>query len=283
MTLTTMFLTRDPQIARIAEQSGVDWIFVDLERIGKVDRQGHLDTVISDHSVEDVRAVRAVVDAARLLVRVDPIHPGSAEQVDEVIDAGADVVMLPYFRSAREVREFVGLVDGRAEVCLLLETREAAESIDEVLAVDGIDHVHIGLNDLRLSWGRQFMFELLADSTVEQLCRRIGQAGVPYGFGGVGRLGAGDLPAELILGEHYRLGSSMVILSRSFCDASKQPREVVSEQLPREVARLRELEAVLADSDAKFFEKNRAEVVSQVRTIVARKEAAATQQGETVR
>ena len=45
--------------------------------------------------------------------------------------------------------------------------------------------------------------------------------GIPYGFGGIAQLGQGTLPAENIIAEHYRLGSSMAILSRSFCNTKK--------------------------------------------------------------
>ncbi|AQP45767.1 hypothetical protein [Tessaracoccus flavus] len=96
------------------------------------------------------------------------------------------------------------------------------------------------------------MFELLTDGTVESLCRRLSQAGVRYGFGGVARLGRGDLPAERIVAEHVRLGSSMAILSRAFCD-------------------LREHEATLSAMDAGFFEANRQQVVDVVAEIAARK------------
>ena len=65
------------------------------------------------------------------------------------------------------------------------------------------------------------MFELLADGTVESLCLKFKKAGIPYGFGGVASIGTGKLPAEAILKEHYRLGSSMVILSRTFCNVNK--------------------------------------------------------------
>ena len=39
---------------------------------------------------------------------------------------------------------------------------------------------------------------------------------MPFGFGGIARIGDGMLPAEKILAEHIRLGSSSVILSRTF-------------------------------------------------------------------
>ena len=35
MSLKLMYLTNNENIAKIAEESGVDWIFIDLETIGK--------------------------------------------------------------------------------------------------------------------------------------------------------------------------------------------------------------------------------------------------------
>lgn len=40
-----MYITNRPEVAHIAELSGVDRIFVDLETIGKQERQGGMDTV----------------------------------------------------------------------------------------------------------------------------------------------------------------------------------------------------------------------------------------------
>ena len=43
--LDLIYITNNPQVAKIAEDSGVDWIFVDMEFIGKDDRQGGLDKI----------------------------------------------------------------------------------------------------------------------------------------------------------------------------------------------------------------------------------------------
>ena len=80
------------------------------------------------------------------------------------------------------------------------------DNIDSILAVQGIDYVHIGLNDLHLGYGMKFMFELLTDGTVEKLCNKLKEKGITYGFGGIAQLGQGTLPAEHIIAEHYRLG-----------------------------------------------------------------------------
>jgi hypothetical protein len=97
-----------------------------------------------------------------------------------------------------------------------LETIDGVNLLEDLLKINEIDYIHIGLNDLHLEMKKTFMFELLADGTVDSIVEKIKTSKIPYGFGGVARIGEGLLPAENILAEHYRLGSSMVILSRSF-------------------------------------------------------------------
>lgn len=220
--LKLFYITNHPEIAKIVQDAGVDRIFVDMEYIGKEERQPGMDTVKNHHTIDDVKALRTVLDKSELLVRINPIHRASEKEIEEVIDAGADVIMLPMWRSLQEVKTFVKLVNKRAKTLLLLETDEAVKCLDEVLQLDGIDEIHIGLNDLHLSQGKRFLFELLVDGTVDALAEKIKTKGIPFGVGGVGSVGDySPFPAENVIAEHYRLGSSMVILSRSFCDASK--------------------------------------------------------------
>ncbi len=182
-----MYITNRTDVALIAQNAGVDRIFVDMEYIGKDLRQGGLDTVQSHHTIEDVKAIRSVLKQSKLLVRCNPIHCAtkdylsSAREIDEIVKAGADIIMLPYFKTVREVKLFIDLVAGRAKTCLLLETSEAQEIIDDILELRGIDEIYIGLNDLHLSKGMTFMFELLADGTVEMLTEKF--SGVTYKLG----------------------------------------------------------------------------------------------------
>ena len=253
-----MYITNDVQVARMAEEAGVDRIFVDLETLGKAERQGGMDTVQSKHTVADVERMRSAVTGAKLLVRVNPIHDGSSEEINSVIAAGADIVMLPMYKTPREAEKFISFVGGRAKTMLLLETKEADACLCETLELDGIDEMYIGLNDLHLSYGRRFMFDLLADGTVERITRRIAQRGIPYGFGGIAAIGTGTLPAERILAEHVRLGSSSVILSRSFCNYEKiSDYGEIKRIFDGGVKALRDEEAALRAKDEAFFEENR--------------------------
>ena len=69
-----MYITNRPEVAHIAELSGVDRIFVDLETIGKQERQGGMDTVQSHHTLDDVAVVGNSIDRTELLVRSNPIQ-----------------------------------------------------------------------------------------------------------------------------------------------------------------------------------------------------------------
>ena len=160
---------------------------------------------------------------------------------------------------------------GRAKTLFLLETKEAAALIDDILALGVIDEVHIGLNDLHLSLQKKFMFELLSDGTVEKLCKKIAAHGIPYGFGGIARLGYGMLPAEYVICEHYRLGSGAAILSRSFANMNNVTDiGEIKSIFEIETARIREYEQGLASYSADEFEKNRLETVRLVNKITER-------------
>ncbi len=264
-----MYLTCDPDAARRAEAAGVDRIFLDLEILGKEERQGHLDTVVSHSSLEDVSRLRAAVTKAELLVRCNPVHPGLKCEIDRIILDGADVIMLPYFKTAEDVRSFLSMVDGRVKTVLLFETAEAVENIDEILSLDGIDEVYIGLNDLHLSYNMKFMFELLADGTVERMCKKFSDRGIPYGFGGVAKIGEGMLLSDDVVAEHKRLGSTCAILSRTFRNEVDASRPIDDFAKEIDLLRNREFEVSLWD-DARF-EENRQRVISTVAAIVESK------------
>lgn len=265
MPVRLLFLTKDPEVGRVAERAGVDWIFVDLEYRGKSDRQGGRDTVISAHSLADVAVMRAAITSAQLLVRINPVGEWSAAEIDGAIAAGADIVMLPFFTSAEEVAEFVRLVGGRAKTCLLIETMGAVEAIDAILAVPGLDYLHVGLNDIHIERGTRFMFEFIADGSLDALAFKLRASGIPFGVGGMARIGEKVPPAEAILAEHYRLGSTGVILSRTFCAAAKIGDMAELERLfVSGVADIRACEAELAVADAAFFERNRVKTREQI-------------------
>ena len=225
-------ITRDPALAALCDAAGVDRIGVDIERLGKTSRQGHVPNArISDHELGQLRALGAVVRHATLFARLNPLHDGSGAEIDEALDAGARVLMLPFFRTAGEVERFVRLVDGRASVSLLLETITAAVRLHEVLAVDGIGEIIVGMNDMSLSCGLPDLFELHGSDLLDHLAGLILRSGVPFGFGGLGRAGDNDLPlpSDLVIALHPRVGSTRAWLSRSFFGPDPQAADITAE------------------------------------------------------
>lgn len=264
-----MYITNKPEIASIIDKLGVNRVFLDLEINGKDERQCHLDTVISRHSIDDVAKLRKVIKNGELLVRCNPIFEGSKEEIDKIISDGADIIMLPYFKTVEEVKTFVQLVNGRVKTDLLFETPQAVELVDEILEIDGIDEVHIGLNDLHLGYELTFMFELLTNGVVDKLCESFKNHGVPYGIGGIAALGKGALPAEFVIAEHYRLGSSCAILSRSFCNLKEiDSLEEFTELFSKGLTNTRNFENKLMGENEDYFESNRKLVTKIVAKIV---------------
>lgn len=243
--LTLMFITNSPDHAAMALEAGADRVFIDLETIGKEERQRGLDTVKSKHTVADVAEIRRNLPEAELLVRVNPLGQHSSIEINRAISAGADLLMLPMFTCVEEVKHFIECVGGRAKVSLLLETPQALVRLPDYLRfADQIDEVHIGLNDLHLGMNLDFMFELLAGGIIDLVARQLRQHGVRFGFGGIARIGHGAIPAEDILVEHVRLGSEVVILSRSFHSNLASGADRLT-TFAGEIAKLRECETQL--------------------------------------
>lgn len=265
-----MYITNNPVIAQIAQDAGVDRIWIDLETLGKEERQAGLNTVKSKHSIADIRRIRPLLDKSELMVRVNPLNPESGNEIDEVVEAGADYIMLPMYHTAEDVAEFIRMVGGRAKTMLLLETIEARNNLPEYVDFPGIDEIHIGLNDLHLQYKMDFMFQLVADGTVESIAEILRRHGIRFGFGGFARVGHGILPAEVILTDHYAMGSRMSILSRGFCDANivDDPMEV-ADIFKKGIADIRKKEEEISGYTHQQFARNHQYLVEKVDEIVA--------------
>jgi HpcH/HpaI aldolase/citrate lyase family protein len=231
-------ITRDPGLAQRGDSAGIDRIGIDIERFGKSARQnGMASARISDHELSDLDLLAPSVQRAALFARLNPLHAGSRQEVEAALAGGATVLMLPYFKTAAEVDQFVGLVGGRAKIVLLLETMPAVVRLHDILAVSGINEVMVGLNDLHLSAGLTNRFELIASDVLMMVAEAVRARGIGFGFGGVARLGdqALPIPADLVLAQHARLGSTSAWISRSFFNSGLQAIDVGIE-----IARLRE-------------------------------------------
>jgi hypothetical protein len=260
-------ITNDPAFAGRCDALEGMRLFVDLERLGKAERQAGRDTFISAHAVADVGRIRAAVRRSRLMVRVNPMNEGTAEEIDAVLAEGADLLMLPMFHRAAQLREFAALVNGRAPIVALLETAAALDTLDEWIDTPGLHEVFVGLNDLHLSLGLRFMFEPLAEGVVDRVAKAARARELRFGFGGIARLGEGHVPGRDVLAEHLRLGSRAVILSRTF---HRPGEDQAGDRFEREVRALREAEAELARRTPEQVQADSRRIAAGIRAIAAR-------------
>ena len=114
------------------------------------------------------------------------------------------------------------------------------------------------------------MFELLSDGTVEELCLKFRRRKLAYGFGGIAAIGTGILPAEAILKEHYRLGSTSVILSRSFCNYERiSDLKAIEEKFNVGIRSLRSFEKEI-ELHSRYFEENEEFVKKCISEVIKR-------------
>lgn len=266
--LRLMMVVQTPDIARFAAANGVDVVFVDLEYMGKMERQKHLNSWKSRQTVDDVTRIRHAVPDAKLLVRVNPLFEGSQTEIDDVIARGADIVMLPMFRTQDELMRFFDLVDGRTDTLPLFETADAIRLIPQIAGLDVLTQVHIGLNDLHVDLGLRFLFQPMITGILEEPCAALREYGVRFGIGGLARPSEGIVPPEKILGEHVRLGSSAAILSQSFHRNAQSVEDMRDADFGALVNKLRMIYRDFQSADGEQLERNRQAVVHRVRDVV---------------
>lgn len=238
------FITNNPMVALLAQSAGIERIFIDLERLGKDVRQKGRQLFLSSHAPSDIARLRPGLVESKLMVRIDPPNPQMQAQIDFAIESGADYLMLPYFHTLGEVGQFINAIAGRAHPVLLVETCEAAGQLSELVCLPGLSEVHLGLNDLSISKGCGYLFDLITDGTVGRLCQILREAGIPFGFGGVGSLSRTDLPVspDLLLACQMAEGATRGWLGRTF-------RETPPGRLVAEIQRLQARTEFWASAD----------------------------------
>jgi 4-hydroxy-2-oxoheptanedioate aldolase len=171
----TIRLVRGIEIARMAATAGYDMIYVDLE-----------------HSTLTLEATGQICQAA-LSAGVTPmvrVPANAPEYIQRVLDAGALGIVAPGVRSAEEARSVVAAtkyaplgergaggalphlefrpfptaeanaaINDATMVIVQFESAEAVEKAEEIVSVEGVDMVLIGVNDLLADLGLAAQFE----------------------------------------------------------------------------------------------------------------------------
>ncbi len=264
-----ILITNNPKIANHAAKCGVDRFFVDLEILGKTERQGHRNTRISKHRIEDIYKIREAVQESELIVRINPYNHLTGYEIESAISAGADYIMLPMFRDIQTLGKVSEIIGGRIGFIPLVETAQSVKIISSVINHEGVSEIFVGLNDLHVELGMCFMFEVLTSGIIEKISSQCNEKKLKFGFGGIARMFQGDLPGSLVLAEHLRLNSESVILSRTFVDDSDgKSLEDCFETISEGVKELRRCEVTLRERTPYQIECDRTNTFEKVRSII---------------
>ena len=240
----TVRLTRGIEIARIARTAGFDTLYIDME-----------------HNAFSMETTGQICMAAQAIgiapfVRVPANTP---EWISRVLDAGAVGIIAPHVQSADEARAIVAAakfpplgqrsaagalpqleyrpipakdafpaLNAATIVMVQFETAAALEQADAIMAVEGVDMVMIGTNDLVADMGLtgQYDHPALREAyeTTIAACRRHGK------HAGVGGLSSRpDLVAEFVrMGARYvSTGTDLAFLLEACTARARQVREIV--------------------------------------------------------
>ena len=239
----TVRLVRTIEIARIARTAGFDTLYVDLEH--------------SSFSLETCGQIcMAAVEAGIApFVRVPANTP---DYISRVLEGGALGIIAPHVRSADEARAVVraakfsplgersnagGLphlhfrsfsapeayaaLNEATMVIVQFESAAALDKTEEIVAVDGVDLVLVGLNDLLADWGipGQFDHPRVREAYAGTIaaCRRHGKH---CGVGGLST--RPDLVAEFVrMGARYvSTGTDLAFLMSACTARAKQVQEI---------------------------------------------------------
>lgn len=191
------------EIAMMAKMAGFHGVFIDME-----------------HSSLDMRTVSQLILACNF-VGVSPVvrSPSKAHwHISRILDAGAAAVIIPHINNVQEVHDIVHhakyaplgargctntqpifnfqhvptlkqneVLNTQTMLIPMIETPDAVDLAEEIFAVDGVDGVLVGSNDLCTDLGIPGKYDdsRYLDSVVK-IINAANKFGKPVGIGGIG-------------------------------------------------------------------------------------------------
>ncbi|OJJ13890.1 hypothetical protein BKI52_45260 [marine bacterium AO1-C] len=200
------------QLLEQVESDLIAGFVVDLEKKGKDLRQKLYNTQISEHSIEDLKEVKKRTKS-NIICRINPQESLNLREIKEVLDAGADEILLPMVRSLSEVVNVLQVVDNQALVSVMLETNSALTIVEKLDKLP-LNRFYVGLNDLAIENGHQNIFTPMTDGTIEKLRPKISKK---FGIAGLTHPSLGyPIPCKVLLRMMLMFNCSFGILRRSF-------------------------------------------------------------------
>jgi 4-hydroxy-2-oxoheptanedioate aldolase len=239
----TVRLVRGTEIARIASTAGFDTLYVDLEHSSfSLETCSQICTAALEAGIAPFVRVPAntpdyiarVLEGGALGVIAPHVH--SAEDANAVVRAAKFAPMgersnasgLPHlhFRTFSAPEAYAALNDATM-IIVQFESAAALDKAEEIVAVEGIDMVLVGLNDLLADWGLPGQYDhprvREVYGKIIALCRKHGKH---CGVGGLST--RPDLVAEFVkMGARYvSTGTDLAFLLSACTARAKQVQEI---------------------------------------------------------
>ena len=134
-----------PRLVEFLGGLGLDVVWIDAERMSY-----------------DFERIEEMTRAAKVAGIASVARPwmNDAGLITRYFDCGVDGIMIPHVEDGATARHMVNIVryarpKDHADkiVIIMVETPSAIEKIDEIAAVDGVDVINIGVNDVALALG----------------------------------------------------------------------------------------------------------------------------------
>lgn len=190
-------------MAMMCKMAGIHGMFIDME-----------------HSSMDMRAVAQLILACNY-VGISPVVRSPSKShwhISRILDAGAAAVVVPHIESVQEAKDLVKfakfpphgargctnnqtilnfqhvstlaqneLLNRETMLIPMIETPAAVDIAEEIFAIDGVDGILIGSNDLCTDLGipEQYDSPVYQDA-VTKIIEAANKAGKPVGIGGIG-------------------------------------------------------------------------------------------------
>ena len=256
--LVLMLFTANINLAKLASESGVDRIVVDIETRGKQQRQSGYHLEINQDTIDDLLPLRSF--PIERVLRLNLFHDRTCVEVERGIQAGATWMMLPMVRNTKEVERFVELVDGRTGTIALVETLAGLINLKDIASISGLDEIYLGLNDLSLESGWPFCYRFLSEGILDHF---LSDCTKPYGFGGITVVDAGKpLSSAYIIKEYARLGTTLAILRRAF------KKDIIGRDFKYEIGLIKSLYRSSQNRTLNEKERDQTEIWDRIRQII---------------
>ena len=193
-------------------------IIIDWEGKNKFERQAKYDTQINDHTLDDLKVLRAATQIP-ILVRINGFPEFVEGEVEAAIENGANEILLPMVENSSQVQKALEVINNRCKLGILIETENGINNLDEILKMD-ISRLYIGLNDLSIDRKSKNIFMPFLDGTLKKLRERIK---IPFGYGGLTHAMEGSpISCNLLLTHMISLKTDFTFLRRSFYNSLSQ-------------------------------------------------------------